>query len=258
MSEHTNSAHPTLAPGKPGLPARWTSSAKSGIGKALNPLSNVSFTISHGIINEVYYPREDQACTRDMELLVTDGKDFFSEEKRDATHTTDTVSEGIPAYRIVNECVKKRYRIEKEIIADPLRNTVLQQIRFIPLTGAKADHHLYVLLAPHLGNKGGENTAWIGDYKGVPMLFSEQGNLVLALACSHPWAKRSVGFVGTSDGWTDINQHKQMTWEYQRAEGGNVALTGEIDLSKVEEGFVLATGSGGMPLKPDIMPGRVS
>jgi len=244
MSEHTNLAQPTSAPGKPGLPARWTSSAKSGIGKALNPLSNVSFTISHGIINEVYYPREDEACTRDMELIVTDGKDFFSEEKRDTTHTTDMVSEGIPAYRIVNECVKKRYRIEKEVIADPLRNTVLQQIKFIPLTGAKTDYHLYVLLAPHLGNKGGENTAWIGDYKGVPMLFSEQGNLVLALACSHPWAKRSVGFVGISDGWTDIDRHKQMAWEYHRAEGGNVALTGEIELSNVEEGFVLATGFG--------------
>jgi glucoamylase len=239
-----SSDYPSMAPGKPGIPARWTSSAKSGIGKALNPLSNVSFTISHGIINEVYYPREDQACTRDMELIVADGNDFFSEEKRDCVHSTNTVSEGIPAYRIVNECVRKRYRIEKEIVADPLRNTVLQQIKFLPITGTKSDYHLYVLLAPHLGNKGNGNTAWTENYKGIPMLFAEQDNLVLALGCSHPWIKRSVGFVGTSDGWTDIHQHKQMVWEYQRAERGNVALTGEIDLSKVEDGFVLATGFG--------------
>ena len=239
-----NSNSELIAPGNPGIPARWTSSAKSGIGKALNPLSNVSFTISHGIINEIYYPGEDQACTRDMELIVTDGKDYFSEEKRDSVHTTNTVSDGIPAYRIVNECVNKRYRIEKEIIADPLRDAVLQQIKFVPLKGSKNDYHLYVLLAPHLGNKGGENIAWTGNYKGVPMLFAGQGNLVLALACSHPWIKRSVGFVGISDGWTDINQYNQMRWEYQKAENGNIALTGEIDLSQVEDDFVLATGFG--------------
>src|SRR6185312_13100624 len=144
MSEHTNSAHPTSAPGKRGLPARWTSSTKSGIGKALNPLSNVSFTISHGIINEVYFPREDQACTRDMELIVTDGEDFFSEEKRDTKHTTEMFGDGIPAYQITNECLQKRYRIEKEIITDPLRNTLLQKIKFLPQHESKDDYHLYV------------------------------------------------------------------------------------------------------------------
>ena len=244
MSNHTMTNHTTIAPGKPGIPAQWTSSAKSGIGKALNPLSNVSFTISHGIINEVYYPREDNACTRDMELLVTDGKDFFSEEKRDTKHTTKMVSDGIPAYQITNECLQERYRIEKEIIADPLRNTVLQQIKFTPLNGTKTDYHLYVLLAPHLGNKGGGNTAWVGDYKGIPMLFAKRNDLVLALACSHPWIKRSVGYVGSSDGWTDIHEHKQMTWQYQRAEEGNIALTAEIDLAQVENSFVLALGFG--------------
>jgi glucoamylase len=34
------------APGNPGIPARWTSSAKSGVGTALNPSSRVWFTLS--------------------------------------------------------------------------------------------------------------------------------------------------------------------------------------------------------------------
>src|SRR5262249_47538550 len=68
------------APGSPGLSPRWTSSAKSGVGVALSPTSHVWFTISHGILNEVYYPRVDQACTRDFGLIVTNGADFFSEE----------------------------------------------------------------------------------------------------------------------------------------------------------------------------------
>ena len=70
------------APGRPGIPPRWTSSAKSGVGTSLSAESRVWFTLSHGILNEVYYPRIDQACVRDMELLVGDGVDFFSEEKR--------------------------------------------------------------------------------------------------------------------------------------------------------------------------------
>jgi glucoamylase len=73
-----------LAPGAPGIAARWTSSAKSGVGTALTARSRVWFTLSHGILNEIYYPRVDQACTRDFGLLVTDGSTFFSEEKRDA------------------------------------------------------------------------------------------------------------------------------------------------------------------------------
>ncbi len=73
-----------LAPGGPGSNARWTSSAKTGVGTALGGKSRVWFTLSHGIFNEIYYPRIDQACVRDMGLIVTDGATFFSEEKRDA------------------------------------------------------------------------------------------------------------------------------------------------------------------------------
>src|SRR5262245_21101210 len=52
------------APGWPVIPARWTSSAKSGVGTALNAASRVWFTLSHGIFNEIYFPRVDQDCTR--------------------------------------------------------------------------------------------------------------------------------------------------------------------------------------------------
>ncbi len=44
--------------GWPGIPARWTSGAKSAVGTALNPAGKVWFSISHGILNEIYYPQE--------------------------------------------------------------------------------------------------------------------------------------------------------------------------------------------------------
>ena len=235
------------APGQPGIPPRWTSSAKTGIGTALNPSSRVWFTISHGIFDEIYYPRVDQACTRDMGMIVTDGVDFFSEEKRDAEHEVAYLQAGVPAYKLTNTCKQGRYRIEKEILSDPARDVVLQRTHFTALQGSLKDYHLYVLLSPHLGNQGADNSAWVGDYKGEPMLFANRNATALALACTLPWAGRSAGYAGASDGWQDLYQHKQMAWFYTAAPSGNVALTGEIDLTG-EEGdevcFTLALGFG--------------
>ncbi|MBI3951153.1 MAG: glucan 1,4-alpha-glucosidase [Acidobacteria bacterium] len=235
------------APGWPGIPPRWTSSAKSGVGTALTHTSRVWFTLSHGILNEIYYPRVDHACTRDLGLIVTDGHSFFSEEKRHTQHQVAYLAEGVPAYRLFNTCAQGRYQIEKEIFASPQRDAVLQRIRFAALEGSLEDYHLYVLLASHLSNCGSGNTAWVGDYKGVPMLFAERNGYALALACSVPWVRRSVGFVGVSDGWQDLMQHKQMIWTYSRAENGNVALTGEVDLRSSGGTFVLALGFGISP-----------
>ena len=232
------------APGGPGIPGRWTSSAKSGIGTALNHRSRVWFTLSHGILNEIYFPRVDQACTRDFGLLITDGKQYFSEEKRHCTFTNEPIKPGIPAYTLTNTSLDGRYRVEKQILSDPYRNVVLQRVRFLPLKGTLSDYRVYALLSPHLGNCGAGNTGWVSAYKGHPMLFARRDNIALALACSHPWLRRSAGFVGVSDGWQDISKNFRMTWEYTRAEGGNVALTGEIDLQACGGEFVLALGFG--------------
>jgi glucoamylase len=232
------------APGWPGIPARWTSSAKSGLGTAVSRDSRVWFTLSHGILNEVYYPRVDHACTRDLGFIVTDGETYFSEEKRDACSETSTIAPGIPAYRIHNTAVDGRYRIEKEVFTDPWRDVVLQRVRFVPLRGRLADFRLYVLLAPHLANRGGGNTAWVGDYKGTLMLLAERENYALALASTAPWLARSVGFVGFSDGWQQLRAHRRLRETYVRAENGNVAVTGEVDLLASDGAFVMSLGFG--------------
>jgi glucoamylase len=233
-----------FAPGWPGIPARWTSSAKSGVGTSVSRDSRVWFTLSHGILNEIYYPRVDNACTRDLGFIVTDGHTYFSEEKRDAGHETWQLEPGVPCYRIRNTANDGRYRIEKEILTDPWRDVVLQRIRFLPLTGTLSDFRLYALLAPHLANRGSGNTAWVGDYKGVPMFFAERDNYALALACSAPWLARSVGFVGVSDGWQQLIATKRLMQTYLRAENGNVAVTGEIGLESSGSSFTMALGFG--------------
>ncbi len=235
----------TSAFGRPGIEPRWTSSAKDGVGTSISMASRVWFTFSHGIFNEIYYPRIDQACTRDVGMIVTDGKNFFSEEKRHTETRTRYIEPAIPAFRVTNTCTHGMYRIEKEILSDPDRDTVLQHTKFVPLAQSDGDYRLHVLLSSHLGNRGAGNTAWLGDYKGTPMLFAARDSDALALACSAPWKSRSVGFVGFSDGWQDLNQHKMMTWRFERAEDGNVALVAEIDWQAAgPEGFVLSIGFG--------------
>jgi glucoamylase len=207
----------------------------------------VWFTIGQGVLNEVYYPDVDHACVRDIQFLTSDGKDFFSEERKDTNSEIAYLAAGAPAFKLVNTCGKGRYRIEKEILTDPHRDVVLQQVRFIPLQYSLSHYHLFALLSPHLENHGSDNTAFIDDYKGVPMLFAERESTALALASSAPWLMRSVGYVGVSDGWQDIHDHKQMAWTYTRAENGNVALTGEVDLQSCRGEFLLALGFGGTP-----------
>jgi len=232
------------APGWPGIEPRWTSSAKCGVGTALGSTGRIWFTLSHGILNEVYYPRVDQACTRDLGLIVTGPDGFLAEEKRHARHDVALLAEGVPAYRLTNTCVQGRFRIDKEIVADPRREVVLQRVAFTALQGALSDYALFALLAPHLGNQGAGNTAFVGELKGLPMLFAERDGTALALACSADWSKRSVGFVGISDGWQDLVRHNRLQWSHERAENGNVALTGEVDLVASSGRFVLALGFG--------------
>ena len=67
-----------LAFGAPGIEPRWTSSAKVGVGTAYHTSCRLWFTLSHGIVNEIYHPRVDQPRTRDFQFLITDGERYVT------------------------------------------------------------------------------------------------------------------------------------------------------------------------------------
>ena len=71
------------APGGPGIAPTWSSSAKDAVGTS-HHASRVWFTVGHGILNEVYWPRVDTPQVRDLGFIVADGAGFWSEVKRDA------------------------------------------------------------------------------------------------------------------------------------------------------------------------------
>lgn len=233
------------APGAPGLSPRWTTSAKEGLGTALSPTSRVWFTLSHGILNEIYYPRVDQACTRDFGFMVAGDDGYFSEEKRATERTLETVAPGVLAYRLSSRCPDGRYQLDKEIVCDPGRDVVLQRVRFRQFGAGGL--RLYALLSPHLVNGGADNSAWLDTYKGNAMLFASGDGTSLALAASSPFRTRSVGFVGASDGWQQVSRDGRIAEAYDRASGGNVALTAELAVDGPETTMVLALGFGRAP-----------
>jgi glucoamylase len=235
-----------VPPGSPGISPHWTSSAKSAVGTASGAQSSIWFTVSHGILNEVYAPRLDNACIRDFGFIVT-ANAYFSEEKRDADHTVVLIEDGVPAFRLVNTSRDGRYRITKTVLSDPDREVVLQEIHFEALIGKLSDYQVHALISPHLVNAGTGNNAWVGDFKGRPMLFAEARGRSLAIASSVPWTARSVGYVGTSDGWQTLKRGEGLKPEYQSAENGNVALSGTLDLANTDGRVLLAMGFGVLP-----------
>jgi glucoamylase len=216
------------------------------VGTAARAESRVWFTISHGILNEIYAPRLDTACIRDFGFIVT-AKDYFSEEKRDTQHTVEMIEDGVPAFRLVSTSFDGRYRISKTVFSDPVREVVLQQVYFEALVGAPSDYDVHVIIAPHLVNAGADNTGWCGNFKGHEMLFAEGRGTSLAVASSVPWLARSAGYVGISDGWQTLSRGEGLRREFDRAENGNVAISGTLDMAPHGGRAVLAIGFGSLP-----------
>src|SRR5258708_20944562 len=68
-------------------------------------------------------------------------------------------------------------------------------------------------------------------YKGVPMLFARRQDVALAMACDAGWRTMSCGYVGVNDGWRQVKADGLLAEPSNEARNGNIALTGEVDLS---------------------------
>jgi len=241
--EPISEENPRIAFGRPGIPPRWSSSSKEGVGTAYSTSSRVWFTLSHGILNEIYYPTIDRPQVRDMQFLITDGETFFHEEKRDLESTTTCVEGDTLGYEVVSVEADKRYRLVKEIIGDPHQPCILIRARLETLAKDAAPLQLFALLAPHMEVSGMGNSAERVRIAGRDVLVAWKGQTWLAMGCNVGFAKTSCGYVGYSDGWQDLHGNLKMDWEFERALDGNVALMGQVDLSRGHD-FTVAIAFG--------------
>jgi glucoamylase len=231
------------APGAPGLGPRWTSSEKDAVGTSYATSSRVWFTISHGILNEIYYPTIDRPQVRDLGFLITDGETFFHEVKRDLENTFEYIDQESLAVRVTSRDPEGRYTLVKEIISDPHYPVILVHVRVEGEERLLNRLKAYALLAPHMEGGGAENSGRSVEVSGRQVLLAWRDPTSLAMGVDCDFTRVSCGFVGVSDGWQDLNDNLKMDWEYDQALGGNIALMGEIDLARHKE-FTLSVGFG--------------
>jgi glucoamylase len=220
-----------VAFGAPGAEPRWTQSTKEGIGTAYHTACRLWFTLSHGIVDEIYYPHVDRPNTRDVQFLITDGETFCHEERRDLTHEIEYPEKGTLLYRLTNSDPEGRYRVIKEIIADPHSSVLLMHTRLeVADEALRKKLRVFLLLAPHLKGGGYHNSGALYEDAGRSLLRAWRDEIHLVVGATPDFTRRSVGYVGASDGWQDL-QNFAMDWEFTDAPDGNIALTAELQFS---------------------------
>lgn len=224
-----SNARSTNAPGQPGISPTWSSSAKDMVSTALGS-GRIWATFGFGIVNEVYWPSTGSPQIRDLGFIVA-GPNGWTEVKRAQRYTISTPKPSVPLVRAVH--IGEDYRLTLEFLPHPLRDVLLVRYQ-LEGKGQK----LYALLAPHLNGARHNNTAHASHE-----LSAWHEETALCLCASEGFSRSSAGYVGTSDGWQDFNANGQMSWQYENAHDGNVALTGEL---KGQSG-VLALGFAPTP-----------
>ena len=203
-----------VAFGAPGVAPTWCSSDKDFVTTALGT-SRLWATIGHGIVNEVYWPSTGTPQIRDFGFYLVGGEGPWIDLKRVRDYALSTPGPSLPALTIVHRGAD--YRLELEILPDPRRDVLL--VRY----ALEGPYRLVVILAPHLGSTGRDNSAWVdgGD------VYACRGSAALCLT-AHPSLQRvGCGYVGASDGWQDLDAHGELTWGFTSAPEGTVALSGE-------------------------------
>jgi glucoamylase len=231
-----------MAFGAPGNPPRWARADKDGIGTAYSASSLLWYTVWNGIVTEMYYPNADRPQTRDLQYLFSDNETFFHQETRYLKTAIEPIGGGL-GYRVSGSDPESRYRYTKEIISNPHLPCLLQRTHVDATPEMLKKLKLYALLAPHLEVGGWRNNGYVFEVLGRTGLAAERDGTWLVMGASVPFSRASVGYVGESDGWTDLANGFRMDWEFDRALDGNIALMGEIDLAATQD-FTLGVAFG--------------
>jgi glucoamylase len=230
------------APGSPGLEPRWTSSRKDAVATSYAASSRVWYTLSHGTLNEIYYPTIDRPQTRDMELLFTDENTFFHEEKRGLDYDFQYIDDDAPNVR-VQAVSPNGYTVTKEFCADPHHPVVLMHVTITGDEEVLSRLKCYALLSPHLDGGGAGNSARSIEVAGTRAIVAWKNSTALAFGVTCGFRRSSCGYVGASDGFQDLSDNMRMEWSYGQALDGNIAVMGEIDIARNRK-FTVAISFG--------------
>ena len=231
------------APGAPGEKLIWTPADKDGFGTSKSTASKVWYTLNDGELTEVYYPDLGTPSVRDLQFIVSDGKTFAERETEATTQSVQLVDGRALEYRQINTDRDGKYRITKTYVTDPDRPSVLVDVTFEPLTGEP--YQLYAIYDPALSNGGDDDTATSRNGQ----LLANDGKSASVLLGAPGFQEVSSGYLGTSDGWTDLRSDYDMDWQYASAsKAGNVVQMARTTLTGLSgsQHLTLSLGFGAM------------
>lgn len=243
----------TTAPGGPGKDAQWATAGKQAIGTSASLESKVWFTLAQGVMTEVYYPDVTTANVHLLQFIVVNPKTKKVEtEQDDAIHEIrslgirrreklfnlpTTVSAANVAlseiyknysfpntlvFRQINTAKSGEWTITKTYLTDPRTNSVLFTVDF---DSKDPDTVLYLYFDPSMSNTGMHDTAWTQGRS----LLAQDGSVVSALTCGRcDISEMTNGFLGSSDGLTQLREAGRINGLYGRAENGNVAQVARV------------------------------
>ncbi|HEU5472279.1 MAG TPA: glycoside hydrolase family 15 protein [Actinophytocola sp.] len=206
------------APGGPGEPAVFTPADKQGFGTARSGAgSPVWFTLGGGRMTEVFYPDLSTPAVRDLQLVVTDGVSF-AERAQDVRVRTEQVGDLV--FR--QTAGGRGWTAVLTYVTDPNRATLLVDLELRSHSGRPLT--AFVLYDPALSREGDDDRA---ETVGNALVAMDAGT-ASALLAGRGFASTSNGFLGTSDGWTDLAADRRLDSRYRSAGPGNVVQTGQL------------------------------
>jgi glucan 1,4-alpha-glucosidase len=252
------------APDGPGALAYFDLARKDCIGTARNTTSKVWFTVAGGVLSDAYFPTVDNTNVKTLQFVVTDGSTFTDVQTHDTTYSVQLPDSHSLECQVTTTAKSGKYRIVTQYLTDPDHNTVVMDVRFVPLVGDLSSYKLYVLYDPTINGNGGGNPGNGGGDNGavdastghnIPVAsdtstVSQAANrtyavpVYTALDSSSPFLQVSNGFLGaSSDGLVQLTSAHKLTTVYTQANNGNVVQTAQVDLTHGGN-FELALGFG--------------
>lgn len=217
------------APGAPGDPAWYLPAGKSGFGTAYgHTTSKVWYTVEGGRLSEIYYPNLSTPATRELDFIIVDAAGHAVRASDAATSHTTLVDPQSLEYRTVDTPADNSWRITQTYVTDPAHAAVAVSVTFESLDNAART--VYAFYDPSLTGNGNDDSAVSSGGAGR----AYDGTTATAIIGSPALTKVAVGYVGASDGWTDLKTDGVANYAYTQAVtpgGGNVAITGKTTLN---------------------------
>lgn len=224
-----------LAPGGPGKDAHWATAAKQGVGTSASTKSKVWFTLTQGVMTEVYYPDVTVANVHLLQFVVVDPKTKKVEtEQDDAFHQIKVTRPDSLTFQQINTAKSGAWKITKTYVTDPENDSVLIDVKFEPKRKGLV---LYVYFDPSIGNSGmGDNVGGSGN-----KIIAYEKDIYSALYVpTNIVSDFTVGFMGVNDGLDDLRKHGRLLNHRGGVDGGNLAATARMK----SDHFTLSLGFG--------------